>query len=458
MSAPVVAGIPLPGARVVVLGMARSGIAAMRLLTSRGATVTAADSNPLDKLPGVEAAIRECGAVFRPQTPEICLGHDLVVISPGVPFDADPLTAARSHGIPVIGEIELASYFLQGPVSAITGSNGKTTTTMLNGHILRESGVPVQVGGNIGTATASLVGSSRPDQWNVVEVSSFQLETVSHFHANIGVCLNVTPDHLDRHGSMAAYASAKGRLFETQHPGSWAVLNADDPFCVNYAAITPAEPFWFSLDHEVQPGVWLEHGIIYFEGEKLMEAFEVPLRGLHNIQNVLAASAAARLAGVPMAQIAAAVRTFPGVEHRLEHVVTADGVEYFNDSKATNVDAALKAIDAFDFSPHKPGLWIILGGKDKGSDYTPLRGPLHAKAKAALLIGAAAPKIAADLEGAVTLVECGAMAGAVGYAARKASPGEVVLLAPACASFDQFENYEHRGRVFKELVRQLKER
>jgi len=457
MEAGTVAGVRLRGARVAVLGLARSGLAAMRLLAEKGALVTASDARAAEEIPGACEALRECGAAYRPQSADLASGHDLVVVSPGVPFDAEPLQAARRLGIPVIGEIELASYFLEGPVSAITGSNGKTTTTMLNGHILRESGVPVQVCGNTGTAATSVAGSSRPDQWNVIEISSFQLETVSHFHAQVGTCLNVTPDHLDRHGSMAAYAAAKGRLFETQQPGSWAVLNADDPVCAGYAAKTPAEPFWFSLERAAQPGAWLDGGVLYFEGERLMEAGEVPLRGRHNIQNVLAASAAARLAGVPLERIAAAVKTFRGVEHRLEHVLTADGVDYVNDSKATNVDAALKAVEAFDFPPHKPGLWIILGGKDKGSDYRPLRGPLQAKAKAALLIGSAAPKIAADLEGAVTVVECGAMAGAVGYAARKSSPGEVVLLAPACASFDQFENYEHRGRVFKELVRKLKE-
>ncbi|MFN7922111.1 MAG: UDP-N-acetylmuramoyl-L-alanine--D-glutamate ligase [Bryobacteraceae bacterium] len=438
------------GARVLVVGMARSGIAAARLLRAQGALVTATDSRSLGELKGVSAELESIGAVFVSQSGDVARGHALVVISPGVPIDAEPLENARRMGIPVTGEIELASYFLRGPVCAITGSNGKTTTTSLVGHILRESGIAVQVGGNIGTAPASMVETSRDDQWNVLEVSSFQLEAVSHFRARIGVCLNITEDHLDRHGSMAVYEAAKGRLFETQDEYGFAVLNADDPACVRYAALGPGKPLWFSLSNPVTPGVWLQFHEILFDGEKLMDSREIPLRGLHNVQNVLAAAGAARLAGASLAQISAAVRTFPGVEHRLEFVRKLDGVEYFNDSKATNVDATLKAIDAF-----AGGLWIILGGKDKGSDYAPLREPLRAKAKAALLVGAAAPKIARAIEGAAPLVASGTIAQALDHARRHARAGDVVLLAPACASFDQFENFEHRGRVFKQLVEEL---
>ncbi len=445
-----VAGVELNGARVLVIGLARSGLAAVGLLALHGARVTASDSRPLAEIPGAAVALRSIAAAFVPQSDGAAAGHALVVISPGVPIDSPLLIEARRAGIPVISEVELASYFLAGPVIGITGSNGKTTTTSLVGHILRASGIGAQVGGNIGMPPSAMVGSSRAGQWNVLELSSFQLEAVAHFRAKIAVCLNLTPDHLDRHGSMEVYAGAKRRLFETQDESGYAVLNADDPWCVSYAATMPSRPLWFSLQRPVTPGLWLEHGRLIFDGEPFLDAAAIPLRGLHNVENVLAAAGAARLAGATTSQIADAVKTFPGVEHRLERVRTLDGVEYFNDSKATNVDAALKAVEAF---PH--GLWIILGGKDKGSDYRPLRAALGHKARAALLIGAAADKIAGQLEGAVPLVHCVTMGEAVRHAHVHAKQNEVVLLAPACASFDQFDNFEHRGRVFKELVNGL---
>jgi UDP-N-acetylmuramoylalanine--D-glutamate ligase len=295
-----------------------------------------------------------------------------------------------------------------------------------------------------------MVDSSRADQWNVLELSSFQLETTERFRANIAVALNVTPDHLDRHHTFENYAAAKGRLFETQQADDFAVLNADDPACAGFAARTAGRTHWFSLRRPVEPGLWLAGGRLYAEGDAFLDAADIPLRGSHNIENVLAASSAAWLAGARLPAIAAAVRTFPGVEHRLEFVRTWRGIDFYNDSKATNVDATLKAIDAF-----AGPLWVILGGKDKGSDYRPLSGPLSEKAKAALLVGAATPIIAGHLHGAVPLIECGTIEAAVRRAASEASAGDTVLLAPACASFDQFENFEHRGRVFKELVQQL---
>jgi len=438
-----VAGVELRGVRVLVVGLARSGVAACHVLARAGARVTACDTKPFENVPGAEA--------FVLQAPGVAAGYALVVISPGVPIDAPILNEARAAGIPVIAEIELASYFLHGRIIGITGSNGKTTTTSLIGHILSNAGVPMQVGGNIGTPLVAMVESSRDAQWNVLEVSSFQLEAVANFCADIAVCLNITPDHLDRHGTLEVYAGAKRRLFETQQADGFGVLNADDKWCVSFAATMPGRPVWFSLNNPVTPGCWLEGGQLVFDGEPFLAADEIRLRGLHNVENVLAASAAARLAGVPLAKIAEAVRSFPGVEHRLERVTTIHGVEYFNDSKATNVDATLKAIDAF-----PGGLWVILGGKDKGSDYTALREPLAGKARAALLIGAAAPKIAAQIAGAVPVIQCGTLERAVAEAHSHAKQNEVILLAPACASFDQFDNYEHRGQVFKQLVRALR--
>ena len=437
-----------PQPTTLVVGLEKSGLAAVDLLLRQGAAVRATD---LKTPPG--AALERMAVPFAIQTDEVFEACDLIVISPGVPFDLAPLQRARARGVRVIGEVELAAPYLQGRTIGVTGSNGKTTTTSLIGHILRESGIPVQVGGNIGTPVVAMVEDSQPEQWNVLELSSFQLETIETFRADIGLALNVTQNHLDRHHTFANYAAAKGRLFETQRPGDFAVLNADDPACVGYASLTAGSTLWFSSTRAVTPGLWLDGNQIRFDGDVLMDAIEIPIRGRHNIENVMAAAAATRLAGASLASIAAAVRTFQAVEHRLEFVRKVDGVDYYNDSKATSVDATLKALDAF-----AGGLWVILGGKDKGLDYTLLRAPLAAKAHAALLIGAAAAKIGAALDGAVPLESVETLENAVRFAHSRAHAGDTVLLAPACASFDQFTSYEHRGRVFKELVQQLEAR
>lgn len=428
----------LANSTVAVIGMARSGAAAVRLLLEKGARVRAIDAKLTGEIEGIP---------IEPQTAASLDGAELVVISPGVPADLPLLRGRR-----VMGELELAGLFLQGDSIGITGANGKTTTTALVGHILRHAGIPCQVGGNIGTPPTAMVNSSRAGQWNVLELSSFQLETIQTFHARIAVALNVTPDHLDRHHTFDNYAAAKARLFETQRPGDSAVLNAEDPVCVRYASLTPATPVWFSSVRTLEHGLSLNGGIVRFDGRPLIEAREIPLPGRHNVENAMAAAAAAHLAGAGLASIAEAVRTFPGVEHRLERVAELAGVAYYNDSKATNVDATLKALDAF-----PGGLWVILGGKDKDSDYTLLRDSLARKARAALLIGAAASKIRSQLDGAVPLIESETLESAVRTASREARAGDIVLLAPACASFDQFENFEHRGRVFKSIVSQLAE-
>ena len=378
---------------------------------------------------------------------------ELVVISPGVPADLDVLAPVRARGVPVIGELELAAPFLKGRNIGITGTNGKTTTTALTGHILRESGIACQVGGNIGTAPAEMVETSRPDQWNVLELSSFQLETMESFQASIAACLNVTQNHLDRHHTFENYVNAKSRLFETQDSGGLAVLNADDPVTTSFAGRTKAQTVWFSSTREVS-GAWLNGEVIRMGDGELLNVNNLRLRGRHNFENVMAAALMADRAGASLEQIGNAACTFAPVEHRLEFVREINGVGYYNDSKATSVDAALKAIEAF-----PGGIWIILGGKDKDSDYTVLREPLRAKARAALLIGAAAEKIARHLgDDVVPVIQCGTLAAAVDKAARSAVPGETVLLAPACASFDQFDTYGHRGRIFKELVKGLAKR
>jgi UDP-N-acetylmuramoylalanine--D-glutamate ligase len=429
------------GLKTVVVGMQKSGIAAAEFLAARGADVRATDLKPLEQLPQAREVLERLRIPFAQQSPAVFEGAELVVISPDVPAD---LPILRGHR--VIGEVELAGPYLKGRTIGITGSNGKTTTTSLIGHILREAGVPVQVGGNIGKAVCAMVESSRDDGWNVLELSSFQLETIAEFRAHIGLALNVTQNHLDRHHTFENYAAAKGRLFETQRAGDFAVLNAEDPVCVSYAERTSAKPEWFSSRRKVA-GAHLCADKLVLDGKLLMTAGEIPIRGRHNIENVLAASLAAARAGVGHEAIAAAVRTFRAVEHRLEFVRRLDGVDFYNDSKATSVDATLKALDAFD-----GGVWIILGGKDKGLDYAALREPLSAKARAALLIGAAAPKIAGQIAGAVPIVDAQTLDAAVSRAFAEAKPGDTVLLAPACASFDQFRSYEHRGEVFKQIV------
>jgi UDP-N-acetylmuramoylalanine--D-glutamate ligase len=428
----------LEGVRVVVVGMGRSGAAAVRLLRRKGAIVRAVDEKPMGEIEGV---------TMEPQTEAAFRDAELVVISPGVPADLGLLAPVRARGVPVIGDLELAAPYLEGRNIGITGTNGKTTTTALTGHILRESGIACQVGGNIGAAPAGMVKTSRPDQWNVLELSSFQLETIETFRAPIAACLNVTQNHLDRHHTFENYVNAKARLFETQGPDDLAILNADDPVCVSFAKRTPAKTEWFNAS-----STFLKGDVIHLEGSALLNVRELRLRGRHNYENVMAAALIAQSAGARREQIANAAATFAPVEHRLEFVRTINGVAYYNDSKATSVDATLKAISAFD-----GGLWLILGGKDKDSDYTVLREPLRAKARAALLIGAAAPKIAQHLGDSVPIIQCGTLAAAVERGSRSAVAGDTVLLAPACSSFDQFDNFEHRGRVFKDLVHALAE-
>jgi UDP-N-acetylmuramoylalanine--D-glutamate ligase len=445
----------LRGEKVLVIGTKRSGLGAIELLLGQGARVQAMDSQPLS--PEERSRFDAMGVPVMPQDGKNIGDSTLIVLSPAVPWDLPLLTDARAGGIQVIGEVELAAQFLQGPVIGITGSNGKTTTTAMIGHLLKECGIPCQVGGNIGVAVTSLVETDAPEQWNVLELSSFQLEAIDRFRAKIGACLNVTPDHLDRHHTFESYAAAKRRLFETQEAGGFAILNYDDATCRTFSEVTKAQVFWFSSTREVPLGVWLDGDSLRYGAAGFMTRSQLKLRGMHNVENAMAAALAAHLAGAELVGIAEAFETFPGVEHRIEFVRELNGVEYYNDSKATNVDAALKAIDAFD-----GGLWLILGGKDKGASYAPLADPLRRKGKAVLLIGAeppypysAAPKIRNELSEAVPVVSCGVLQRAIQYAREHSTPGDVVLLSPACASFDQFESYEHRGKVFKQLVSEL---
>jgi UDP-N-acetylmuramoylalanine--D-glutamate ligase len=447
--------IDLKGKKVLVVGLGKSGLAAALFLRRRGAHVTVSDVRSAEALAKDIPALLDEGIMVETG------GHglltfrrqDLIVVSPGVPLNTPELAQVKSFGLPVIGELELAARFLKGKTLAITGSNGKTTTTALLGEILEKAGLPTLVGGNIGVPVVALIDQSTDDTWSVLEVSSFQLESTERFHPNIAVILNITPDHLDRHGTFENYALAKERIFAAQNENDFVVLNADNARAAQAAARSVARVYFFSVEHSVHQGAWVEEGFLVFRSakdqpvEKIMPLSGVPLKGAHNVENVLAAVCAARLAGVSAEQIRSGVESFQAVEHRLEYVATINGVEFYNDSKATNVDATAKAVASF-----SSGIHLILGGKDKNSDYTQLSELLRSRVRAIYTIGSAAAKIESELRGVVSILSCETLDNAVSAAASAARPGEVVLLAPACSSFDQFENYEQRGRVFKELV------
>lgn len=445
----------LRGKRVLVVGLARTGVATALFCAARGAKVTATDARTENAIGEALTQLRTAGVHLElgGHREKTFLEQDLIIPSPGVPADAPLLRAARAKGVTIWSEIELADRFLKGRLVGITGSNGKTTTTSLIEHILKSTGFPTILAGNIGTPLISRVEQTNDATITVVELSSFQLELIESFRPNISVFLNLTPDHLDRHHTLEAYGAAKARIFENQTEADSAVLNADDPATTKYA---PAKPqvFWFSRKQRVAQGAFVRENEIVFrhdgEEEVVLKLQDIPLAGAHNVENVLAAVAATRLAGADAAAIAKGVRSFSGVEHRLEFVGEIGGVRYYNDSKATNVDATLKALDAF-----TGRILIILGGKDKGSDYTVLQKPLREKAILALLIGAASEKIEKQITGSVAIERAGTIERAAEIASHAARPGDIVLLAPACASFDQFENYEHRGRAFKDLVHQL---
>jgi UDP-N-acetylmuramoylalanine--D-glutamate ligase len=448
--------------RVLVVGLGKSGVASALFLKARGARVTVSDTKSGDELRNEIPALLDHGITVETggHGERTFRGQDLIVVSPGVPVDAPLLVQARAMGEAVIGEIELAAQFLPGPILAITGSNGKTTTTTLTGEILTAGGLPTLVGGNIGTPAISLAERAKPETVIVLEVSSFQLETIQTFRPKIAVVLNVTPDHLDRHRTFEAYVDAKARIFENQRGDDFAVLNEDDPTCVGMAARTRAQVFWFSRQKEVKQGAWVREGNILFrDGRKnaqreIMLVSEIPLKGAHNLENVLAAVCTGALMGCAPEKIRQAVRDFKAVEHRLEFVATIRGVDYYNDSKATNVDATIKALESFPTNIH-----LILGGKDKGSDYSALNELLRQRVKRVYTIGAAAAKIESQIvspkSGSVEVVHAETLENAVRKANAVAEAGDVVLLAPACASFDQFKNYEQRGQMFKEIVRRL---
>jgi UDP-N-acetylmuramoylalanine--D-glutamate ligase len=448
----------LRGQRVVVVGLARSGVAAARLLRGAGAHVTGVDAQPFAALGAEARALDALGVRLLTGVPTpIETSHaDLVVVSPGVPLDAPVVSDARRRGIPVIGELELGWRALEVDTVAITGTNGKTTTTALTGALLGGGSRPVLVAGNIGTPLSAHAVGFPANGLVVCEVSSFQLETIDRFHPRVAAVLNVTPDHLDRHGSFEVYLEAKARIFLNQSPADTAVLNADDPATRGLAARTRATVVWFSRLGRLENGLFVADGWIVarLDGreEPVSPLSEITLRGQHNVENVLAAAACALALGVTAKTIRRAIGNFRAVAHRIEFVRALDGVHYYNDSKGTNVASTVKAIESF-----SEPMVLIAGGKGKGQDFGALAVTARGRVRHAVLIGEDASRIEAALATErVPVTRAESMATALDAARALAQPGEIVLLSPACASFDMFDNYEHRGDVFKDLVRGLR--
>ncbi|MCC7008717.1 MAG: UDP-N-acetylmuramoyl-L-alanine--D-glutamate ligase [Acidobacteria bacterium] len=440
------------GRAAVVVGAGRSGRAAATLLAARGARVTLTDMAAIEDA----ATLGEAGVrlVLGSHPEALFTTADLVVVSPGVPADLAVLRAARAAGVPVIGEIELASRWLSGRIIAITGTKGKSTTTTLISRILQEAGYRAIAGGNLGPPLSEQVGDSTPDAIHVVEVSSFQLETTDTFHPWIAVLLNLSPDHLDRHASFDEYAQAKARIFRNQAATDWAVVNAEDPLATALADGAPAQRFDFALDQPLADGVTVEDAMVVKRtrgvSTPLLPVASVQLPGRHLLGDVLAASAAATLAGARPAAIARAVAAFRGLEHTLEEVGAAGRVRFVNDSKATNVAAAGRAIESM-----RAGVVPIMGGRYKGGAFEDLRPIVAGRASAVVAIGEAADRIEAALAGTVPVVRAASMDEAVDRAFHLAQPEGVVLLAPGCSSFDMFADYAARGRAFKAAARRL---
>ena len=441
------------GKKVTVVGAARSGIAAARLLVERGAQVTLSDARTeipeAQPLAGIGVALETGG-----HQPETFASADLVVLSPGVPPGQPEVAAARERGVPVIGEIELASRWLRGRIIAITGTKGKSTTTELTGRMLQASGFRVTVGGNIGAPLSAQVAASTPDTLHVVETSSFQLEQIETFHPWIAVMLNFSPDHLDRHPSVAAYGAAKARIFENQTADDWSVVNADDPMVLELARRSAARRRLFARDAALEDGTTVSDGWIVSRRDgrtdRLVPLDAIHLIGPHLVVDVMAAATVGTLAGAAPAAMTSAVDAFNGLEHAMELVAEVGGVRFVNDSKATNVEAALRSIESF-----ASDLVPIIGGRFKGGDLRLLRDPIAARARAVVAIGEARPLIEAALGDVVTVHQVDSLEAAVVEAFELARPAGIVLLAPACSSFDMFRDYAERGRRFKEEVARL---
>ncbi len=439
------------GKRVTVVGMARSGVAAARALHDLEAVVTVTDKKPPDQLGRQIADIGKVNITLAlgGHPDRVFLEADLIVLSPGVP-KISPLLAAQRHGVKVISELELAWLLSDSPFLGITGTNGKSTVTTLVGLMMKRSNKRTLVAGNIGNALTEDPGLLRGRDCIVAELSSFQLEDIDTFRPRVATILNVTQDHLDRYHSIGEYAEAKAKIFKNQHKDDVLVLNFDDPIVKAFTHRTSATVVPFSRLQRFNPGACVRDGHLLFNGKRVCSVNQIRIKGVHNLENALAAAAVALSAGADPGAVAAVLREFPGLEHRLEFVRTRNKVAYINDSKGTNVGAVMKSVEGFE----QPVI-LIAGGLDKGSDFSPLFELFKRKVKLLILIGKAAAKMAEALGRVTETVFAPTLQDAVRTAAGRATPGDVVLLSPACASFDMFKDFEDRGRQFKDAVKNL---
>lgn len=440
---------------ILVFGAGISGRAVAKVLQTLGAQVTLADGKKVEELTDELLSIKEQGIQLELGRQDINLLKEKtgVVTSPGIWIDHPLLQEAKNQGLLVMSEVEVAYRICKAPILAVTGTNGKTTTTTLLGEMCKMQGIPTVVGGNIGTALSEEVRHLDQQGMVVAEISSFQLEGCSQFKPKVAAILNITPDHLDRHKTMANYTAMKSRIFACQTSEDEAVLNADDPLVAALAPQVPGKVFWFSRLKQLERGMYLDGvNIVLRDGEKFEKVCtleDIHLPGLHNVENVLAAAAIAYLAGIPLATILQVIRNFKGVEHRIEPVATINGVAYYNDSKATNPESSIKALESF--SGH---VILIAGGRDKNTDLTEFMKLVKEKVNQLILLGEAAErfKAAAEQQGVHTIQTVNSLAEAVALAHKIAQKEHIVLLSPACASYDMFRSYEERGKVFKELV------
>ena len=446
----------LKGKTVLVVGLARTGAATVQFLAKRGAKVKASDAKTSAELAPFLEPLLDLAVDFElgGHTESFFSDSDLIVMSPGVPLNLPPVAKALAKGIPVIGEVELAFRFLRRPLIAITGTNGKTTTTTLVGEMLRGSGKKVFVGGNIGSPLIGYVEGPQDDDWVVAEISSFQLERVGDFRPKISALLNLTEDHLDRYETFGEYAAAKERIFARQKKEDYALLNADDPLVSALAPGLEPQVLLFSARRAVSFGSYLTPEGIIFQGpngtREMFDLSRIRIKGAHNLENLMAAIAVAKMCGCPREALQRVMDEFPGIEHRLEWVRRLDGVSYFNDSKGTNVGSVVKSLQSFE----EPVI-LIAGGKDKGGDYGPLKGLIAERVKGMALIGEAKERMFSALGGLTESAKLGSLEEAVRWARSKARPGGIVLLSPACSSYDMFANYQERGKRFKEIVHGL---
>ncbi len=448
--------IALKEMRVLVVGLARTGVSVARFLKSKGAEVIVSDIKTSSQLKSSLDELRDLDIEFELEDHKVetFKNVDLIVVSPGVPLDIKPVKEAHRHGIEIMSEVELAYHFIDTPIIAITGTNGKSTTTVLISNILEASGYKVYVGGNIGSPLIDYALSNQDRDYVVAEISSFQLDGIRTFRPKIGILLNITEDHLDRYPTLSSYIYSKSRMFTNQSTKDIAILNKDDSFILKIQEMISAKKIYFSSYQRVEEGAYADGGFITCrDGTGWRELFDIgklKIVGSHNIQNVMGAILAAKICGCAHEPILTALEGFEGLEHRLEFVRMIGNIAFYNDSKATNVDSTIRALESFT----RPVI-LIAGGRDKGGDYSPLRGPIKERVRLLVLLGEVKEKLSQHLGDQVPTIAVRTLEEAVRTAYSEAKPGNIVLLSPACSSFDMFNDYKERGNVFKDVVRSL---